>query len=259
MRYRLRDGVGIAYSIEGDGPPLVFLHCWGCSRSFWHEQASYFADSHRVLTLDFRGHGDSSVPNGGYTLRQLASDVHEVLVGLETVPTVVVGHSMGGIVAQRLAIDHPEAVQALVLVATTSADPDDSLVSAKVADESDEVGYVAALRKNFRRWFLHTSDESVLQWTQTEMLRTPSRVTLGLVDDYRGLDIRPRLPDIKMPTLVIGARGDVSTPVTSSELMAELIPDSELIIIDGAGHFVQLERPQEVNLAIQRFLSARGL
>jgi pimeloyl-ACP methyl ester carboxylesterase len=255
----LERGVKIAYSLIGQGPPLVFLHCWSCSQSFWREQVSYFANSYTVLTLDFRGHGNSSVPDDGYTLTQLATDVHELLSELDLSQAIAVGHSMGGMVAQRWTIDYPDDMGGLVLVATTSADPDNTLISAQVADETPKLGYATALTKNFPRWFSPDADATMIEWTRTEMLRAPEQVALGLVNDYRGLDFRSELPVIDVPTLVIAAKGDASTPVTASEIMARLIPDSELVVVDGAGHFVQLERPDEVNTAIQQFLLNRGL
>jgi 3-oxoadipate enol-lactonase len=166
---------------------------------------------------------------------------------------------MGGKVAQRLAIDHPDALRGLVLIATTSADPDNSLISARVADQASTHGYARALAQNFPRWFTSDADDALVDWTRTEMLRTPEHVTLGLVADYRGLDFRLELAIIDVPTLVIAARGDLSTPVTSSKVIAGLIPDSELAVIERAGHFVHLERPTEVNATIRQFLSARGL
>lgn len=237
---------------------MAFLHCWGCSRRFWSEQVSYFTDSHTVIALDFRGHGESDMPDSGYTLGRLAADVHEVLLGLDLAPAIVVGHSMGGMVAQQLAIDYHEDVRALVLVATTSADPDNTLISAKIADETPRLGYVNALTKTFPLWFLPDADESIVRWTRDEMQRVPENVTLELVSDYLGLDFRPELPGIQATTLVIAARGDASTPVAGSKVIANLISDSELVVIEGVGHFVQLERPAEVNAAIRRFLSAQG-
>jgi 3-oxoadipate enol-lactonase len=199
------------------------------------------------------------MPEDGYTLTQLATDVRELLSELDLSPSILVGHSMGGMVAQRLAIDYPDDVRSLVLVATTSADPDNTLISARVADGTPKLGYAVALTKNFPRWFSPDADSTIVEWTRTEMLRTPEQVTLGLVSHYRGLDFRPELPVIEVPTLVIAAKGDASTPVTASEIMARLIPDSELVVVGGVGHFVQLERPDEVNSAIQRFLLNRGL
>jgi pimeloyl-ACP methyl ester carboxylesterase len=235
------------------------LHGWACNRRFWRRQFALLEGSNRVLALDFRGHGESSVPDSGFTLDRLAEDVHVLLHGLQLAPAVVIGHSMGGMVAQQLAITHPGDVRGLILVATAAADPEQHFISAQIANASRRAGFRAAFLESFPRWFLPASNSEIVSWVRSEMLATPERVALGLVKDYRHLDLRSRLPAINAPCLVIGASGDVSTPVTGSEVIARLIPGSELKIIEGAGHFVQLERPDEIDDAIRGFLRANGL
>ena len=121
------------------------------------------------------------------------------------------------------------------------------------------MGYRAAFLKSLPRWFVPASNPDMVEWVRSEMLATRERVALGLVESFRNLDLRSRLSEIGAPCLVICARGDVSTPVTGSEVIARLIPNAELKIVDGAGHFVQLERPDEVNDAIRGFLRAHDL
>ena len=91
------------------------------------------------------------------------------------------------------------------------------------------------------------------------MLRTPEQVALGLARAYRGLELRDGLPRVATLTLVIGAEGDASTPELRSREIARPIPGARLAIVKGAGHFVQLERPNEVNQAIREFLLEHGL
>jgi 3-oxoadipate enol-lactonase len=91
------------------------------------------------------------------------------------------------------------------------------------------------------------------------MLRTPERVALSLVRDYQDLDFRADLEKIRVPTLVIQAEADVSTPAPNSELIASLVPDAKRVTVEGTGHFVQLERPTEVTTAILEFLETRKL
>jgi pimeloyl-ACP methyl ester carboxylesterase len=90
------------------------------------------------------------------------------------------------------------------------------------------------------------------------MLRTPEHVALKLVDAYGDMDVREELAGLDVPTLVIGARGDESTPVDRSVELSQLIPGASLVTVDGAGHFVQLERPDEVNEALMAFLAGLG-
>jgi len=236
---------------------VVLLHGWMCNRGFWREQVGPLSASHRVLALDFRGHGGSEVTDPGYTLDRLAEDVHEAMRALDATPAVVVGHSMGGMVAQRLAAVHPGKLTALVLVTTTAA-ADRSLISRRIRDDTPAEGFRAALLRHFPGWFLPTSDHELAEWVRSEMLRTPEHVALSLVDDYADVDLRPGLPHIQVPTLVIGATGDASTPPLMSEEIARLVPGATLAVIDGAGHFVQLERPREVNQALLEFFHSDG-
>ena len=252
-------GADIAYTIRGSGRAVVLLHGWTCNRRFWREQIAALQHDHRPLPLDFRGHGDSGVPDCGYTLERLAEDVHEVVERLAVGPAVIVGHSMGGMVAQQLAIYHPEDLSGLVLITTVAADPDASLISRRITAEAVAVDYRTAFLRHFPAWFPEGADPDLVEWTKSEMLRTPERVAVSLVRAYQDLDFRPRLRDLRVPTLVIGARGDSSTPVDRSREIAYLVPGATLAVIEGAGHFVQLERPREVNRAILKFLSEHGL
>ena len=199
------DGVNIAYTLNGSGPPVVLLHGWTCNRLFWREQTSFLARDHCVLAPDFRGHGQSCVPREGYTLERLAEDVHILMHDLGMWPGVIVGHSMGGMVAQQLAASHPEDLSGLVLVATASSDPQGTLLSRRIAAEAPVAGYRTAFLRYFPGWFLPEADPHLVEWAKSEMLRTPESVALSLVRAYQDLDFRTRLGEIRTPTLVIGA------------------------------------------------------
>ena len=249
-------GVTLGYSLTGSGPPVVLLHGWCGDRAFWRHQTASLSESYRVLSLDFRGHGDSDAPRGGYTLAQLAEDVVTATTALGDSPAAVVGHSMGGMVAQRLAIDHPNTVGALALVATAAADPDDALISARILEDSAVLDYREAFERHSPRWFAADADPTVKEWALSRMRSVPERVALELVRDYRGLDFRAELPSIKAPTLVIGANADVSTRAERSDEIAAAILGAKLVLVEAAGHFVQLERPAEVNGALTEFLGS---
>ena len=253
------DGVSLAYTVAGTGPPVVLLHGWCCNRRFWRAQIPALARACRVLALDFRGHGESDAPGHGYTLERLAEDIYAAMAGVGVLPATLVGHSMGGMVAQRLALNHPDSVSTLVLVATTAADPDDTLLSKRILEDTPALAYAESFARHVPGWFSADGNPELSRWVKTQMVRVPERVALALVRDYKNLDYRRELPSVRVPTLVIGATSDVSTPAVRSGELAALIPKSELLIIEGAGHFVQLERPQEVNAALSAFLSKHGV
>lgn len=253
--FSLNDDTKIAYTLSGRGPFVVLPHCWAGNRRFWKEQIPFLQKNHTVLALDFRGHGKSDVPGGGYTLEQLAEDAHQVMQGVAVGLAAVVGHSMGGMVAQQLYIRHSNDVSCLILIATTSADPDDNLTSKRVKDATPQIGYENAFRQHTSAWFTPQSDPDLVKWLYSQMLRTPQEATLALVESFRRLDFRSELPTFHVPTLVIGAEGDGTTPPIRSEEMAKLIPGARLIVIDRVGHFGQFESTKEVNQAIGDFLS----
>ena len=253
------DGVRMAYTLCGAGPPVVLLHGWACNRRFWRSQVEALSTDHRVLAPDFRGHGESDVPINGYTLARLAEDVHEVMWAMDMAPAAVVGHSMGGMVAQGLAVSHPQDLSALVLIATAAADPDGRLISGQIASEAVETGYHTAFQRYFAGWFPSDGDPDLREWVRSQMLRTPERVALGLVEDYGDFDFRNDLPGVRVPALVVAASSDASTVPARSEEIARLIRGARLVVIDGAGHFVQLERPGEVNTALLEFLTQHDL
>mgnify|MGYP001216300046 CR=1 FL=1 len=248
------DGIQIAYSIAGEGPPVVLLHGWMCNRNFWRDQIEFLSIDHQVIALDFRGHGDSEVPKDGYSLRQLALDVKLLIGRLNLSPSLVVGHSMGGMVAQQLMIDYPEHVSGLVLLATTSTDFEQKLISNQILLETHKSSFHSAFIKYFGYWFVTNSDPKLMKWISQQMLQTSEDVALNLIKDYSNIDFRSHLGDFNIPCLVIGGAEDLSTPPVRSQELAELICGARLEVISEVGHFVQMERPCEVNRILRIFL-----
>jgi pimeloyl-ACP methyl ester carboxylesterase len=249
------DSVELAYTLSGRGPSIVLLHGWMCNRKFWKKQIEVLSQTRQVLTLDFRGHGDSDVAKDGYTIEQLADDVCEVLKGLEINRTVVVGHSMGGMVAQQFCLSHKNYVAALILVTTIAADPEGHLISKRIERDAHHLGFRNAFLQHFDGWFGATTESNMIHWVREQMLHTPETVGLNLVLAYRRFDLRTHLPNLRLPTLVIGTTLDASAVPVEAEILAELIPGANLVMIEEAGHFPMLENPQALNKAMEAFLS----
>jgi len=248
------EGIQIAYSIAGEGPPVVLLHGWMCNRNFWRDQIEFLSIDHQVIALDFRGHGDSQVPKNGYSLPQLALDVKLIIRKLNLSPALVVGHSMGGMVAQQLTVDYPEHVSGLVLLATTSTDFEHKLISNQILFETPKSSFYSAFVKYFGSWFVTSSDPKLMKWISQQMLQTPEDVALNLTKNYSNIDFRPHLGDFNIPCLVIGGSDDLSTPPVRSQELADLICGARLEVISEVGHFVQMERPCEVNQILGDFI-----
>ena len=249
------NGARLAYSLCGQGAEVVFLHGWMCNRSFWQRQCLELAGRNfRCLAVDFRGHGDSEAPSGGYSVEQLADDVGAVMATLEIGPAVIVGHSMGGMVAQHFCLKRPEQTAALVLVATIASDRENRLISKRIAADATRMGFARAFDRHFDAWFAPGAPESVRGWVKRRMRSSPDDVGLELVSAYGRFDLTGRLEEIRRPTLVIGTRSDDSAPPGQSRRLAELIPGARLALIEDCGHFPMLEKPEELSRSLLPFL-----
>jgi pimeloyl-ACP methyl ester carboxylesterase len=213
----------VAWLEAGAGRPLVLVHGAGGSAELWPRQLDELADVAQLLAPDLPGHG----PLGGRGRPSIAAYAEWLDGFLDAVagePAVVVGHSMGGAVAQTLALLRPERLAGLVLIATGA-----------------RLRVVARLVELLR----HAPREG------------PPLVTLG---DYLAcdrFDVRERLAAIRTPTLVVAGAEDRLTPLRYARFLAETIPGARLVEIEAAGHFPQLEQPGPVNAAIRAFLAER--
>lgn len=253
------NGVRLAYTLCGQGADVVFLHGWMCNRTFWKRQCRELAGRNfRCLAIDFRGHGDSEAPGGGYSVEQLAGDVSALMTTLETGPAVIVGHSMGGMVAQQFCLERPEQTAALVLVATIASDREDRLISKRIASDGTRMGFSRAFDLHFDAWFAPGAPASVRGWIRRQMRSTPDELGLELVGAYSRFDLTGRLGEIRRPTLVIGTRSDDSAPPGQSRRLAELIPGARLALIEDCGHFPMLEKPEELSRFLLPFLETRA-
>ena len=252
-------GVRLAYTLCGQGAAVVFLHGWMCNRTFWQRQIQELAGRNfRCLAIDFRGHGDSEAPAGGYSIEQLAADVGAVMAALQFEPAVIVGHSMGGMVAQHFCLERPEQTAALVLVATIASDPGDRLISKRIVADARQMGFSGAFDRHFDAWFAPGTPKSVRGWVKTQMRSTPEDLGRALVGAYGRFDLTRRLGEIQAPTLVIGTRSDDSAPPGQSRRLAELIPGAQLALIEDCGHFPMLEKPEPLSRKLLPFLKAQA-
>jgi pimeloyl-ACP methyl ester carboxylesterase len=235
---------GIAYEAAGSGdPPLVFVHGWCCDRTYFAPQFRYFADRHAVVALDLRGHGESS--GTADTTEAFARDVLAVAAALPA--PVVVGHSMGALVALACAA-RPGAVRAAVLV-----DPAPILDGRGKAYFARSLPEVAAdqdgsWRARFAARLFRPTDSVRRDETVAGMSAAPLATAVAGWQAIVDFDPASVLPRVHVPVLVISA----GEPEAG---LAEHIADLTFGRTVGAGHFVQLEVPDQVNAMIERFLT----
>jgi pimeloyl-ACP methyl ester carboxylesterase len=266
MRIVTDDGVGLAVEQLGAGPPFVMVHGFTGARDDFADHAPRFAEAATVVTFDHRGHGASDKPSAvdAYTLDRLVADTLTVADALGIERFTLLGHSMGGMVARRLTLAHPERVGALVLMDTSPGmpprvDPELALAAAALAlegdmallrqilDEADTLGSAADQR--VRRERPGYVEFCARKWAQI----TPasySGLMRAMIHQDDQLD---EMASIVCPTLVLV--GDEDTHfVPAAHAMAETIPHARLVVVPDSGHSPQFENPEAYFDAIGDFL-----
>ncbi len=262
---QMRDGAESHLIEIGDGPPLLLLHGANLSAEVWSYQLRDLAPTRRVIALDLRGHGRSSAGLEGVTISAMAGDVAEVLEALDVEGVVLAGHSMGGMVCQRLARHHPELfgtrIGAIALLATSGGlgMPVPSwggLVAAagRIAGTGvgiwrpgrpslprGDAGYLAS-RIGFGRRPRPAEVAATLR-----MLRSMEpEVFTGLVGEVLGFEERAPFTDVDVPVVVAVGTNDRLTPPPFARRLAAGFGQARLFEYDGAGHMLMYERRGEI-------------
>lgn len=213
----VRSGNITMHAVEaGTGPPLVFMHALGWDHRQWSHEIAKYRDRYRVIAADTRGHGASTKAVGPYTLRGFADDWQAMLDGLGVANACLVGFSLGGMIAQYVAINHPERVAALVLVSTVchfDADVRKAMENRiAINHKSGARAAAEAVAKSLFTEEFRRSEESFLQkfyaWRVTQSQQC-------IVDSIRAtfdLDTCESLSTLKMPCMVVVGDQDIATP-----------------------------------------------
>jgi pimeloyl-ACP methyl ester carboxylesterase len=255
MPYLNRDGVKLYYEEAGSGePPMLLVHGWTCNHTHWAAQVAHFAKTHRVVTVDLRGHGVSDAPNQEYTMEGFADDLAWLCAELGVEKPVVCGHSMGGIVTLVLAADHHDIVRAAVLV-------DSPFPPIQAGNQNRLAGVIEAFSKPDYLSYATTFIEGMFSPLDDPkrkaeiiagMLATPHHVLFSAMKTNAATDSAAAGRRIEQPLLVISAgHMTFSDP---SRLSTEF-PQMHYAQTFGSGHFNMIEVPEQVNAMIERFLA----
>jgi len=254
--------VDLSYREEGSGPPLLILHGLFGSGSNWGRIARELATDHRVLVADLRNHGRS--PHApGMSYAELAADVAALLDRLGTGPVTVVGHSMGGKTAMRLALEHPERVARLVVVDIAPRayrGNQDGVLAALQALDLDGTTRRAEVDA---RLAAHLPDPSLRAFllTNLELHEGAFRWRVNLPALVAGIDDIEAFPTDGLgsyagPTLFLAGRESDYLQPDDPARIRTLFPHAELAWIDGAGHWVHAAQPDAFLAALRGFLAA---
>jgi 3-oxoadipate enol-lactonase len=257
------NGIAVNYEIHGKAddesrPWLVFSHSLACSVAMWEPQVLEFARQYRVLALDTRGHGATDAPAGPYTLDHLADDLHGLLAALKITSAHFVGLSMGGMIGQIFALNHPGIFKSLTIADSTSRWPAEAVrLFAERAKSAQEHGMESLVEATLERWFTapYRKNNPTEVAKIGELIRaTPVVGYVGCSDAIPRIDTTARLKDIDCPILVIVGRDDPGTPVAMSQEINANAPGSELVILESAAHISNVEQSANFNFALGKFL-----
>lgn len=256
------NGIEINYRDSGEGFPLLLIHGFTGNLRNWALQAPILSRGFRMVSFDQRGHGHSEKPSRpqDYSLELMAEDAYGLLQHLGIDRCYLMGHSMGGMVAQHLALAHREPVRALVLV-NTAADVTNKMRTQERArlveiarDQGMEAAFEEQLRISPMAEQIRGQPQLLGLWRQQFLLTSREAYIYCARAMARREPLLDKLHTIEVPTLVICGEND-DLLVEASHQMHERIAGSELVIIRGAGHTPQIERAPEFNRVLGEFLT----
>lgn len=237
---------------------LVLSHALGCDLSMWHALVQELTEECRVITYDHRGHGRSEVPEGIYSLEELADDAARVIRETDAAPVIWIGISMGGMVGQELALRHPSLLKAMVIANSTSHYPEAAQTAWQqrivTLEQQGIPGVVEATLQRFFSPAFHESDPATVDAFRRRLLSTDLQGYLGCCHAVRAVNTTDRLAQITVPVQIIASEGDQGTPLDMAKILAEHVPSSKLTVLPDAAHLSVIEQPQAFARVVKDFL-----
>jgi len=247
-------------ALQGQGTPVVLSHALGADLHQWDALAAALAPRHEVLRYDHRGHGGSAVPAGPYSQDDLVDDAARLIREWGRGPAVFVGLSMGGMVAQGLAVRYPELLRGVVIAHSSARYPDEARAAWAQRIAAIEQGGLAAIAEaTMERWFtpgFRAAHAAVVERARATLLRTDPAGYIACGRAVACVDWLERLGAVKLPALVIAGTHDAGAPVAMSEAIAARIAGAELRVIESA-HIGVAEQPQVFADAVSGFIAGR--
>jgi 3-oxoadipate enol-lactonase len=255
-----RDGTRLFAQSEGpeDGPAVVFANSLGSSIAVWDAILPLLPADLRIIRYDLRGHGRSEVPAGPYSMGQLVSDAEAVCDAFEVRDALIVGLSVGGMIAQGLAVKRPDLIRAVVL----------SNTAAKIGNADMWNDRIKLIREN---GMSGASDAVMQRWFGRDFYGTPAMAPAramfeatspegycGVCAAIAGTDFYTPTSGLRIPTLGIAGSEDGSTPPDLVRETVDLIPGSQFALIRRVGHIPCMEKPAEYAAILARFIADTG-
>jgi 3-oxoadipate enol-lactonase len=252
------------YDIVGrmGGQVVCFAHSLAADSGMWIEQVPPLLEAgFQVLRIDMRGHGGSSPVAGNYDMAQLYGDVLEVMNALNIDRVHFVGLSIGGMLAQGFGLDHPKRIRSLMLCDSQPASPPDAATrwGGRIAEVQKAGSCLPLGDGTMQRWFTEAfRKKNPVRWRQIRdtVISTSAQGYIGCAAAIQNFDYRPRLPGLRIPTLIVCGADDPGAPPGESRHIAGLLPDGRYEEIADARHLPNVERPEAFNPLMLGWLQA---
>lgn len=252
---------GTAFSVSGEGPPLILVHGLGLNRQMWQWQQAALADRYTVITYDLFGHGQSARPAGPYTMRQMTDQICALMAHLGLQRCALAGFSLGGLIVQAFALAHPQRVSALAILNAAHGRTEEERAALmgrvqQVREQGPASTVDAALQRWFSPAFAARAPEVLAQvrdWVVANDPRVYPEVYLLLARADIGLE--DAIATIQCPTLVMTGEEDYGNSPAMSRRITALISGARLEILPGLRHMALAEDPARVNEILLGFLS----
>ena len=257
--------IELYYEVRGEGTPLILISGLGYSSWQWHLMVPYLEEHFQVITFDNRGVGQTDKPAGPYTASMLAKDTVGLLDVLGADKAVVMGHSMGGFIAQAMALEYPERVSKLILASTNFGGPHHVPVTPEAMAVLSDVKSdpLTRLRNGIvistAPGFAEKQPDLIQKWLDwrvanpLDMAGYQAQMGIGLALMPETAAFESKLPNISVPTLILFGAHDKVVPPANADLLARQIAGSQTRILPDAGHFFPLEVPEEASQVVIQF------
>jgi pimeloyl-ACP methyl ester carboxylesterase len=256
----------IYYEVHGDGPPFLFCSVTGLDHQAWKfHQVREFSRDHKVIVFDYRGTGKSSKTVQKYTIEMFTGDAAAILDHVGAEQAIVCGHSMGGVVAQLLALDYPQKVKKLVLASSGSSHPGAKGIPLAMCRDMVRMGFEGYIRQHtietgWTKEFVAAHPDLIETFLQVRMSGiAPLENYLHFVLARQEHDHTDRLQEIRVPTLVLVGDDEKhgatdKTHWHAAHELARAIPDAKLVVLPGQGHHYLATNPEVAHKAIREFI-----
>jgi pimeloyl-ACP methyl ester carboxylesterase len=259
------NGIEMHYEVHGEGVPLVLISGLGYPLWQWHRMVPYLEKRFQAITLDNRGVGQTDKPAGPYTAQMLATDIVGLLDALGIDKAVVMGHSMGGFIAQAMALEYPEKVSKLILASTNFGGPRHVPVTPEAMAVLSDVksNPLTRLRNGIvistAPGFAEEQPDLIQKWLDwrvanpLDLAGYQAQMGIGVALLAEAAAFENKLPGISVPTLILFGAHDKVVPPANADLLAKQIAGSQIRILPDAGHFFPLEVPEEAAQVLIQF------